>query len=204
MLETKNHIDQIDLMLLYYLKKNSRISNAELGKKVKLTSAGVSYRIKRLLGLKVLRSFTISIDNTVLTPSYQAYLISMTINPSDLQFNYQILSVSHLFERIIQVASSENVIGITIPISNKDLKNLVNLLNNKSIKSYSITPIIDEITLDNYEIFGENVHELYCPECQDSFSGEGFIDQIGNQEFGFCCKECRDVFKEKYEKLQPN
>ncbi|MHA2278809.1 MAG: hypothetical protein ACXAC2_23770, partial [Candidatus Kariarchaeaceae archaeon] len=170
--------------------------------KLKLTSAAIKYRVERLTSSKLITKFTIKIDKSILTPSYQAYHVSMNVNPIDLEINYKLLRNSRLFERIIHIASSFNLIGITIPLSNKDMKNIIDVISNKSVLNYTMIPIINDFQdLVSPTLYGEQIEKLYCPECQEEIKSDAFIEKVVNKEFGFCCRECRDSFSDKYTKI---
>ena len=54
-------LDEKDKRILELLKKNARITNTEISKKVKLTEGAVRNRINRLLRKKVVNKFTVEV-----------------------------------------------------------------------------------------------------------------------------------------------
>jgi Lrp/AsnC family leucine-responsive transcriptional regulator len=55
-------MDQTDIKILEILKKNSRLTNKEIGKKVFLTGQAVGTRISNMVGKGVIDKFTVSIS----------------------------------------------------------------------------------------------------------------------------------------------
>lgn len=56
------NLDEIDAQLLRYLTENGRLSNAELGRLVKLTRAAVRERINQLVEQGIIERFTIVVN----------------------------------------------------------------------------------------------------------------------------------------------
>lgn len=56
------NLDEIDAQLLKYLTENGRLSNAELGRLVKLTRAAVRERINQLVEQGIIERFTIVVN----------------------------------------------------------------------------------------------------------------------------------------------
>ena len=57
MTENKQLIDLKDRKILYELDKNARISYAQLGKKIGLSTEVVYYRVKKLEDMKILTQY---------------------------------------------------------------------------------------------------------------------------------------------------
>ncbi len=60
------HVDDLDLRLLSELKKNGNISIPLLSKKLDINASVLYSRIKRLLRKKLIKKFTIEIDESQL------------------------------------------------------------------------------------------------------------------------------------------
>ncbi len=186
-------LDSKDLLLLHFLKINSRFTLSALSEKLNLTPAAIAYRLNKLVDNKTITQFTINVDQSKLSPTYMNYFIQ--IKPG-INFTTNDIS-TNLIKSIYEIASSKSIIIITHYISPEDFKLIVNMLKNKSILEYSITPIVQEYTLPHEKISGENIN-IYCPTCQKSVLGPGFVATVGTQEFTFCCNECRDKFTKEY------
>lgn len=197
-------LDQIDLEILYYLQNDSRISLTLLGKNVNLTPAAITYRLQKLTKNNIIKNFTIELNYQKLTPNYQAYAVNANVSNDRYEETVKAIQKTGIFNQILRVASSLNFLGITKPISSHDLNLVTNLFNSKHIVSFSLVPIIEGFEEDLApEIVGENISKLYCPECQDYFEGRAVVSQVReNQIMGFCCKECRVNFLEKYTQIK--
>lgn len=56
-------VDAVDKQLLALLKENSRMSFADLGRKIKLSPSSVRERIQKLEDTGVIRKYDVQIDN---------------------------------------------------------------------------------------------------------------------------------------------
>lgn len=196
-------LDQKDLEILYYLQLDSRTSLTKLGKLLVLTPAAITYRIQKLHEKQIIKQYTLKINHQVLTPNYQSYLIEANIKHDKLTEMISIVQNTGIFSQIFNVATSNNFLGITKPLSSQDIQLITNIFNHEYIFSFNITPIIKEIDDTSHEdIIAENISKLYCPECQDHFDGKAIITEVRpNQIMGFCCKDCKDRFSIKMEKI---
>lgn len=198
-------VDAKDLLILHYLRADSKISLADMSKKIDLTPAGIAYRIKNLVNVGVIKKFTIEINQMLLTPKYQSYLVQLSTSKVDLDDLFPLLNSSRFFEKLMLLASSNNLLGITTPLSSSELKGLIKIFTSKSVSEYQIIPIVENLDLNmGNRITSENISNFYCPECQETFRGEGFVEAIGNKVFSFGCRECMESFREKYMKISKN
>ena len=62
-----NSLDEIDRKILGYLQENARLSNAELARRVNLSSPGLHKRLRRLQDSGVIDRYVASVSYTHLT-----------------------------------------------------------------------------------------------------------------------------------------
>lgn len=62
----KNHMDDIDRQLLYFLQENSRITSAELARQVNLSTPGLQKRMKKLEENGIIGRYVTLIDRKAL------------------------------------------------------------------------------------------------------------------------------------------
>ncbi len=55
-------LDQIDLNIIEELKKDSRLSMRELGRKIKLSPPSVTERVRRLESFGIIKQYTLEVD----------------------------------------------------------------------------------------------------------------------------------------------
>ena len=92
-------MDEKDLIIIDELKKNSRISNIELGKKIGLSDASVHNHIKKLVDLGIIKSFTINVDDKKI-----GWNISATMGMQiELNKTKQILEKLSSFEEVEKI-----------------------------------------------------------------------------------------------------
>lgn len=73
-METTDVLDEYAQMLLDELQKNSRLSVAELGRRIGLSPSATAERMRRLEDLGVIRGYTIEIDREALGLPILAYI----------------------------------------------------------------------------------------------------------------------------------
>lgn len=191
-------LDAKDLLIMYYLKNDSRMSLSNIGIELDMTPSAISYRLNKLTEGNIIKKFTIEINHEILTPTYQSYLISAKIDKKYIPDLITEFIESNYFDKILEIASSSNINAISHQLSSKQFKEFLILLKKDGIISYTITPIITNYNLQSKSIIGENIQNVYCPLCQKRISGQGIITKINDKIFSFCCEECLDEFEKNY------
>ena len=96
-------VDDLDLKLLSELKKDGSISIPLLAKKLNINASVLYSRIKRLIKKKMIKKFTIDIDEVQLGFGVKAYV---GIN-RDPKFN------AAIHENLLQIAEIDRIIEVT-------------------------------------------------------------------------------------------
>lgn len=202
---SEQRIDYKDLLLIYNLKQNSRLSLVDLGKKLDISPAAVTYRLNKLMEKNIIEQFTIKLNYDLLTPNYQIYQVIIDPLSEKVEELIQELDKISYFDRIIELASSPSLYGITLPLSSKNLKDLTKEIKSLGVIKFSIIPILNDFNFSSDEIHTDNISELYCTLCQKRVTtNEAIITQIENQTLSFCCSECKVQFTEQYSKIIGN
>ena len=97
------NVDDLDLKLLSELKKDGNISIPLLAKKLNINASVLYSRIKRLIKKKMIKKFTIDIDETQLGFGVKAYV---GIN-RDPKFKIEI------HENLLKIAEIDRIIEVT-------------------------------------------------------------------------------------------
>jgi len=112
-------LDLKDRKLLYELDKNSRQSNSEIGKKIRLNKNTVNYKIKKLESEKVILGYYAVIDNSKLGYfSFRSYLKFFNTTPEQEE---QIINWLKNDKRIGVVARIETIYDFVLMIWVKDV-----------------------------------------------------------------------------------
>jgi len=112
--------DDLDMKLLFELSKDGNISVPTLSKKLGINASVLYSRIKRLVRKKVIKKFTIEIDDSLLGIGVKA---SVGIN-RDPKFKIQI------YKKLLEIAEVVSIIEVTgrfdimIRVYAKDLEDL--------------------------------------------------------------------------------
>jgi DNA-binding Lrp family transcriptional regulator len=176
----------------------------KIGKELSLSIPAVTYRLNKLVNDRIIRNFTINIDDGKLTPSYSAFLIEAKVGK-----NYDELVISlretMYIDSMLKIASHLNFVGITRNISSDNLKKLIAIFEKHNVETYEVKPIVlKDYVESDIDLVAENVSSVYCPLCQKNIDGEGIITTIGSQIMGFCCETCKNEFMESYAKISEN
>ena len=68
-------VDDLDKELLDILKDNSRLSYADLGRKINLSSSAVRERIQKLEEFEVIQKYTLQLNNKKLGNDLEAFIL---------------------------------------------------------------------------------------------------------------------------------
>lgn len=68
-------VDDVDRKIIEILKRNSRLSYAELGKKIFLSPSSVRERIKKLEDTGVIQTYTLGINESMLGNSLEVFIM---------------------------------------------------------------------------------------------------------------------------------
>jgi Lrp/AsnC family transcriptional regulator, leucine-responsive regulatory protein len=77
-------VDAIDLQLLGFLKDNSRLSFADLGRKINLSPSAVRERVQKMEDIGVIKKYDIQIDNKKLGYELEAFIL-LKVFPGQLK-----------------------------------------------------------------------------------------------------------------------
>ena len=101
-------VDNVDKQLIDILKDNSRLSFADLGRKVNLSPSAVRERVQKLEELKVIKKYSIQLDNKKLGNDIEAFIL-LKVFPGQLK---QVLKKINNFEEIKEahrITGSQNI-----------------------------------------------------------------------------------------------
>jgi Lrp/AsnC family transcriptional regulator for asnA, asnC and gidA len=96
------NVDDLDLKLLSELKKDGSISIPLLAKKLNINASVLYSRIKRLIKKKLIKKFTIDIDETKLGFGVKAYVGINRDPKSKIEIHENLLKIDEI-DRIIEV-----------------------------------------------------------------------------------------------------
>lgn len=68
-------IGTIDSQIIEILERNSRLSYAEIGRMISLSPSSVRERVQKLEDLKIIKSYTIKIDHSLIDKSLEVFIL---------------------------------------------------------------------------------------------------------------------------------
>lgn len=117
-------LDSKDKQLLYWLDQNSRLTNKELGRKIKLSEQGIKYRLNRLEELGIIKKYITFVNTLALGYSqYKVYLRLQNITP---QKEEEIIEYLTSQKKIRWVASCSGNWDITFSLMVKSTNEFIN------------------------------------------------------------------------------
>ena len=120
-------VDDLDLQLLSELKKDGSISIPILAKKININASVLYSRIKRLIKKKMIKKFTIDIDETQLGFGVKAY-VGINRDPKfKAQINEDFLKIAEI-DRIIEVTGR---FDLMVGVLAEDLEQLHSIVVDK-------------------------------------------------------------------------
>lgn len=139
-------LDEIDVMILSELEKNSRLSIRELSKRINLSPPSVTERVKRLEDNGVIEGYTISINKKKLGLSIDC-IIKVTMRNGEYE------KFKNFIKNYIRSEWCYRIAGdgcFLVKLSVKDLNEIEEFINEVSPYAITSTNIaFSEVDLDN-------------------------------------------------------
>ena len=120
-------VDSIDIQLLGILRENSRLSFADLGRKISLSPSAVRERVQKMEDIGVIKKFDIQVDNRKLGYELEAFIL-LKVLPGLLK---DVLTKIKDFPEIKQahrITGNQNLHLKVILKNQADLQNLLDKL----------------------------------------------------------------------------
>ena len=146
-------LDGKDKAILECLERNARLSVAMIARKTGIQRDSVLYRMKRLIALKVIRSF-----HTVLNPpilGYPVYVfVNLELHNLSTEAEKGLLAFLTAHRNIVYCAKTTGKWDLTLVIAARDLKNFDEIIHEirmkfpKILKDYESASIIQEYKYD--------------------------------------------------------
>lgn len=119
--------DTIDLQLLDLLKDNSRLSYADLGRKINLSPSAVRERVQKMEDTGVIKKYAIQTDNKKLGYEFEAFIL-LKVFPGQLKdVLIRIKDFSEIKE-VYRITGNQNLHLKVILKNQMELQNLLDKL----------------------------------------------------------------------------
>lgn len=154
--EQTNKIDNTDIKILKEIRKDCRISNLEIGKKLNLNYNTIKNRITRLKKINAIVGYTITINPEAI--KLQQFNLLVSLNTYSKKDKEKLISFCNTNEEIIYLTHLlGGVWSFQIGIQTKSLETLQTIIGTlrsafKSIDDMQIVPVFDEIRKDTFPI----------------------------------------------------
>jgi DNA-binding Lrp family transcriptional regulator len=188
------NLDIKDRKILYQLDINSRQSNAEIAKKVRLSKDSVGYRIKKLEEKGIIRGYRAVIDSSRLGYIfYRIFFNLIDITPTKLN---ELIDFLKKQKNVWWIAKLDGVWTFAFAIWVKTNKEFYDFYNNfgekfrQNIKDKLICPLVEYKNISRKYLVGEK------QQVKSTSVGEGTeekIDTIDMKILGFLSKNARSA-----------
>tara|TARA_R110000822_G_scaffold188571_2_gene327682 strand:+ start:66 stop:476 length:411 start_codon:yes stop_codon:yes gene_type:complete len=131
-------VDDLDKELLDILKDNSRLSYADLGRKINLSSSAVRERIQKLEEFEVIQKYTLQLNNKKLGNDLEAFIL-LKVFPGQLVHILKKITSFQEIQEAHRITGSHN---IHLKVVVKNQLNLQKLLDELMIFSDTNTFLI--------------------------------------------------------------
>ncbi|MDF4222760.1 Lrp/AsnC family transcriptional regulator [Maribacter sp. M208] len=101
-------VDDMDLQLIDILKENSRLSFADLGRKVNLSPSAVRERVQKLEELEVIEKYSIQLDNKKLGNDIEAFIL-LKVFPGQLKHVLDKINDFKEIKEAHRITGSQNI-----------------------------------------------------------------------------------------------
>jgi len=174
-------LDEIDLRIIYLLRKDSRISISDIARILGISRPTVYSRIRRLEDSGVIKGYTIKLDKEI---EYGPNLVALLIKTNDIKKVTESIRAIEIFRlaggKYLVVANIESI---------SDLKSIE---ESDNVELLEISPIIEVIE-------GERALPIKvkfkCDYCGKDIIEDPHVYYLGSKVYFFCCKTCLREFK---------
>ena len=130
-------VDEIDVKLLELLKNNSRLSFADLGRKINLSPSAVRERIQKMEDTEVIQGYSVNIDNRKLGYDIEAFIL-LKVFPGKLKSILSVITNYKGIKEVHRITGNQNL-HLKIVVKNQiALQNLLDdLMNFGDTNTYS-------------------------------------------------------------------
>ena len=101
-------VDSVDVQLLNILKENSRLSFADLGRKINLSPSAVRERIQKMEEFEVIKKYGIQLDNKKLGYDLEAFIL-LKVFPGQLKHILTVITDFPEVKEAYRITGNQNV-----------------------------------------------------------------------------------------------
>ena len=130
MTTNNKYLDYINLKIINILTANASISFVDLSKKLGISDATVHLRIKKLLNSRVIKKFTISVDNNLIGYDHLAF-VTIKI---EKEYTEEVKKELLIIEEILEIHEIYDKFDLLLKMRSRNLEDMRNIIVNKILK----------------------------------------------------------------------
>lgn len=192
-------LDALDLSILRLLHGDARLSFREVAERLGSTTPTISARVKALEELGILRGYHASLDHALLGGT--SYLVTATVRPQDAVRAHAAIAALPGAREALLLPGGRVVARMhlrppasTLPSLHAALAEVPGLL------TYDANEVIHASQRSDLDDVPEDV-DVPCHMCEGPIHGEPVKGRFGERAHVFCCRQCLQDFRARYETL---
>jgi len=182
-------LDRIDLEILKILQKDSRKTISEIADMMELSRPTVRKRIKKMIGMGIIKRFTIIVDDSIVS----GIKVLFRFKVSDIEKILKYLRNMEEFIELYLTGGEKNILGIAVYQDMEKFRNAMNKFLDLNIP-FETEIIVKEIKRRE-DYIPTLCFKLTCDYCGKDIEGEPFKYTLYNRDFYFCCQTCLNNFR---------
>ncbi len=191
-------LDEVDTRLIRSLQNDARQSLRTIAKQAKVSVPTLAMKLKRLIELGAIRSFSIIVDSE--TFGFRDYVVEINLRPRYLKKSTELAGdFSHFL-----VTQDSRIVGI-FSGTERDAASLYTRLSSANgVEKIAITPTIKhEVNTGKPDIVRGCRLSISCYLCKADINSSPLTIKHSGRTRYFCCTSCKSLFIEKHSSVEP-
>jgi Lrp/AsnC family transcriptional regulator for asnA, asnC and gidA len=193
-------LDELDVKILELLVRDSRMQYRDMARLLGVSIPTISSRIRKLYELGVIKRFTVLVDKSRLSQTYQAVLLVKS-EPSLVN---QVAARLNALREVREVYVTGGSYNIVAKIEVARFESLRNLLTEKiaSIRGVADTELLIVVETVKEEQLSESLLDEIKPElsitcdfCGAPITGKPVVEYIDGGRYYFSSEACLEAYK---------
>ncbi len=191
-------LDNLDIKILAHLLENSRKSFQEIAKSCLTSVPTVKSRVDRLVGLGVIKKFTIDIDNSKL--GIPEAMLLVNVKPPAVSRVAEELAGLEEVKELYVTSDSEAAIVSRVSGDMQRILSIQDRINLTDVNNIRVIPVKNASRKVTLPLASSNI-TITCAYCDKKVTEGAVRKKLDDKDYFFCCNTCLGAFEEKYRKI---
>lgn len=192
-------LDRLDAGILRLLVENARLSFREMAGKLDTTTPTVAARVRALEELGVIRGYRAEVDAALLGGA--RYVLRVRAKPAALREAAAALSKAPGVEEVAALSGGvlELRARLRPPNTQRDLHEAISGLPH--VEGYESAEVLEVLHSAPDATLPEEL-DVRCHHCRGPIRGEPVRAKLDGKTHVYCCRQCQQLFQERYQRLR--